>query len=342
MKEIVKQIEINKNINNINGVFSINDTKYFFKILNAREFIMEKNGYNELKKYYNVAEMIAYDIDNSLVMYKYNTTNKEGEGLLVDYYSKNDCIDEQFKNIFQKYYLVFNETIKKSSKGNCKIFFEDRLQTRLKNNLNNPLVKKYNTKILNINNKKVLLETTKLEANIYNYFENVKQEWCIISNADPNDLNICLDGSLFDYTAGGNVPLMCEFAVFACYTLIQGEYLALKYNKKAFKNHMNIMDKINCVQQIDNKIIHKPRNIRIEAFEYYAKNIVEPILSKINYKDWFHDFKNYFSMKLLAVFPFDNMEEKDILLSITYFNLIYKQKINNIDDLINFIKNLYE
>lgn len=341
MEEFVKLIDVYKNVNNTNGIFRIDKTKYFFKILNNEEFIMEKEGYNILKKYYNISKMIAYDEDNNLVMYKYNEINKDNEGLLTDYFRTREHIDNNFERVFKDYKKVFRKTITKTKKGNCNIFFEGRLNTRLKTNLENELVKKYEGKTLIINGNKVEIETLKLKDFIYQYFDNLKEEWCIISNGDPNELNICEDGSVFDYTASGYVPLMCEFAVLSWYTLIQGEYFSLKYNTKALKNHKKILERMNEITVKGNVITQKIRNIRFEAVEYYAKNIIEPILNKLDYKDWYIDFKNYFMMKLLAVFMFNNMEEMDVALILGYVNLLYKSDVNTIDELLKLLKQIF-
>lgn len=341
MEELIKQIDVYKNLNNINGIFRIGETKYFFKILNDDEFIMEKEGYDLLKAYYSISQMITYDKENNLVVYKYNEINKDNEGLLTDYFRKREHIDKDFEKVFKDYKKVFRKTITKTKKGNCKIFFEGRLHTRLKTNLENKLVKKYEGKTLIINGNTVKIETLKLKDSIYQYFNNLKEEWCIISNGDPNELNICEDGSVFDYTAGGYIPLMCEFAVLSWYTLIQGEYYSLKYNEKALKNHKKILERMNKVTVKDNAITQSIRDIRYEAVEYYAKNIIEPILNKLDYKNWYIDYKNYFAMKLLAVFIFNNISEVDVALIIGYFNLLYKNDVKTIDELLELLKQIF-
>ena len=146
---------------------------------------------------------------------------------------------------------------------------------------------------------------------------------------------------MFDYTASGYVPLMCEFAVFSWYTLIQGEYFSLKYNEKALKNHKKMLEKMNKVMIKDNIITQDIRNMRNEAVEYYAKNVIEPVLNKLDYQDWYTDFKNYFAMKLLAVFMFNNLDEKDVLLTLGYFNLLYKNDVKSIDELLKLLRQIF-
>ena len=74
----------------------------------------------------------------------------------------------------------------------------------------------------------------------------------------------------------------------------------------------------------------------------YIKKIIKPILEEISYNDWYEDFKNYFFMKLLAVYNYEEMNEKDILLALSYATLFYNKNFNNIDELIKFIESLGE
>ena len=338
----IKEIEYNKNINNTNGVFQIGCIKYFYKILNEKEFKMEKIGYDKLNKYYKLPRLISLDKKNKIVIYEYNEINKKNKGLLVDYFASNNFLTKEYYGILNEYKDVFDKTINYTKKGNCKIFFEDRLKTRLKKNIEYIKNLELDNKEYIFNGKKVIIKPLSINEDINNYFKKINKEWCVISNCDPNDLNICMDHTMFDYTGGGNVPLMSEFAVFTCYNLIQGEYLSLKYNKKAFKNHDNIYKYINKCNFKSNNINHKPRKIRIDAIEYYAKNIIAPILKKKEYVEWYNDFKNYFAIKLLAVFNFDKMNKKDIELSLCYMQLFYEAKINSINGLLKFIKKMYE
>lgn len=303
---------------------------------------MEQYGYKRMKKYYKVSKLIAIDDTSRMVMYEYNDLHRKNKGLLVDFFATKDSLNKEYYDLFTDYIHTFDKTIKYTKKGNCGIFFEKRLKTRLKNNIDYLKQLNIDNQVIILNNKKVEIKPLKITNNIHKYFKNLKNEWCVISNCDPNDLNICMDKMLFDYTGGGNVPLIAEFAVFTCYNLIQGEYLSLKYNKTAFKNHKKIYKKLNKCKINSNTIIHRPRNIRIDAIEFYAKKIVEPLLTRINYLNWYDDFKYYFVMKLLAVFQFNKMSRKDILLSLSYSQLFFEADINSVDDLISFIKTIYE
>lgn len=340
MNKYIKSISVNKNKNNTNGVFSISNTKVFYKQLNDLDYVREMEGYNILKKYYDVVDRYA-NIGNNIILYEYDNSIYKNHGLLVDYFSINNKLDNQFNIILKKYKEIFLKTIKYNKKGNCKMFFEERINTRLKNNANNEEFKELENKIVKFNNIEIKIENSKITKEIIKYFSNEKDTWNIISNADPNDMNIGINGKLFDYTAGGYVPLMCEFAVFTCYNLLQAEYLSLKYNKKAFKEHKKIYKCLNKNNSSKNKVVHTPRNIRIEAVLEYIDKVVKPILNEIKYNDWYNDFKNYLAMKVLAVYDYNKMNRKDILLSVVFLNIFYNKKINSLNELKNLIKNIY-
>ncbi len=343
---IIKEINTNINQNNINGSFSISNFKIFFKIQPQRETNLELEAYNLVTKHYKTSEKI-FDITDEIkgiIGYKYCNIVKKNSGLLVDFFADNLKLDASYINILQKYKEVFNKTIIKSEYNNCKILFDDRVEKRLKKNYQ-IIENKYIDKKYCLNGIEIFLyfeNVNNMHTVIKNYFRERQDTWNVVSQCDPNDLNICIDGTLLDYTAGGVVPLMGEFATFLCYNLIQSEYLALKYNKKAFKNHRNIYKYKNKVNVDKNNIRHSVRNIRIDAVEKYAKNIIEPLILKYNYDNWYRDFKIFLCMKLMAVLDFETLHKKDVLLSIGYAQMFFHKNIKNIDELLFFIKQIWE
>ena len=344
MQKYIEELTHNKNRNNVNGVFSIKNVKIFYKILNDSDYEKELVGYNILKNHYSVPlQYFKFSKNNTnIVGYEYNESVRKNEGLLVDYFSGHERLNSKYQDLLKIYHDVFADTIKYGEKGNCRMFFEDRLNTRLKNNISNKYIKDYNERIVNFNSTAIKIDNDSIYNDILQYFKMERKTWNIISNADPNDMNICIDGTFFDYTAGGYVPLMCEFAVFVYYNLVQGEYLSLKYNQNSFKEHKKIYKKIKKVKKLKNQLNHKPRDIRLNAVYNYIDIVVKPILEKLEYDDWYNDFKNYFAMKVLAVYNFNEMKKKDILLSICYLNLFYNNNFKKIEELKIFIEKIYK
>ncbi len=335
MKEIVKEIYSNHNQNNTNGVFMIDNKKIFYKILNNSLFESEITGYKKISKYYRTP-IKFFEISNrvrNIIGYEYNNNVGKNKGLLLDYFITRDKLDSLYYNIMNKYRDIFIISIKNTKKNSSKIFFEDRINTRLKDNYSNILIK--------------LSDRLKNDTNIDDIYKSVKKyyknsdrsKWCVISQCDPNDLNICIDGTIFDFTAGGYVPIMAEFATFFWYNLMQCEYLSPKYNFKAFREHKIIykkMKKYNFVEKKTLKIHIRP--IRLDAIIYYMEKVISPVISKIEYEDWYLDFKNYLAMKALAVFNFKDMKKFDIILTLKYLSLFYSLDFKNFKDFIIFIK----
>lgn len=332
MKKVVKELVENKNKNNINGVFEIANKKVFYKILNNLDFIKEIEGYDIISQYYKTPKQY-FKIKNNqknIVGYEYNESVAKNHGLLIDYFMENVRLDNHYYKILNNYKKVFLKTINLTSCSSCNIFFEDRINTRLKDNYNfilNHFKNKFNIK--------------PLYKSIRHYYKvnSKKEKWSIISQCDPNDLNICIDGTIFDYTAGGYVPIMAEFATFFWYNLIQCEYLSPKYNSKAFENHNNIYKNMIKNKFVNNKTLDiNISSMRLDAIIYYMEKVILPVLSKVNYENWYDDFKNYLAMKALAVFDFKEMRKKDICLTIKYLELFYLNDFDIFKEFINYMK----
>jgi len=339
---LIKQKYVNINRNNINGAFFIGDTGIFYKILTKEEYKQEIEAYDLIKKYYRVPQRYFNIANNNkyIVGYEYINNIDVNKGLLVDYFSNNDILTDKYYEIINIYASVFNNTICLGNYTNCKILFDNRLDNRFKANYNNKFLNSLNGKQIKINSQKCIINLDNIISNVKKYFEVKTPTFLVVSQCDPNDLNVCEDGMILDYTPGGYVPLMAEVATFFWYYLAQGEYLAVKYNKKAFNNHSNIKKRINKVTFSDDKVIHNFREIRRDAIILYMKKVTKPALEKVDFKDWYNEFKVFLAMKVMAVFDFDTMEEKDIILSIGYLQLFFDKNFENIDDFINYIEEL--
>jgi len=94
---MIKDIKINKNRNNINGVFSIKDKKFFYKILSLSDYENERAGYEIIKGMYPVANLIFNGIVNNnksgLLIYEFEETIGKNRGLLIDIFSNSNNYD---------------------------------------------------------------------------------------------------------------------------------------------------------------------------------------------------------------------------------------------------------
>jgi len=333
-----KEIKTNKNKNNTNGVFAIGEQKFFYKLLVIDEYKKELQGYNFLKEFYPVSNLIFYKELNTkygLLVFEYENSVDIKEGMLVELFSNSKTFNQdksKLVKILNLYKQVFLKSIKKTKENSCHVFFEDRIKSRIEKYYNKQFIEKYTNNDIELNSYSVLIDLDIILKSIKKYFSHDKNRWSVISQCDPNDLNIGVKPILFDYLAGGYNPLMAEFAVFFWYNLAQGSYLSPLYNG-SFADHKRIYKKLDKVIMNKNKITHKI-SVKRKAFiiEYIDKVLVPVVKKTEGYNDWYDDFKNYFAMKILAVFDVSKIKEKDTCLSLGYLQLFYNDlKIDSLE-----------
>lgn len=322
--------------------FSFGEDKFFLKILDKKNFIRENNGYMILSKHYPVSRLIyasPYVKRKGVLIFKYENTISKNKGLLVDQFAYEDELSKELINILNLYKKIFLKTLQKDHGKASDIFFKDRLRNRIPKYYSLQFTRKnFN---FSLNGNKISVSPNPIFKNVSRFFKNEDKKWCVVSQCDPNDLNIGIKPIIFDYTAGGLVPLMAEFATFFWYQLAQGSYLSLKYNKKAFIDHKEIYKKMDHVSVRGNKIKHIPSEMRLAFIEEYVKCIINPCFKKIppgDIDDWYEQFKNYLAMKIIGVFNVSKMSRKDQLLSMGYLQFFYNKNITHPDELLALIK----
>lgn len=347
---MIKNLRVNKNRNNTNGIFSIEDQKFFYKILCLDDYEKELNGYRIIKEEYPVANLIfngyIYNKKNGLLIFEYEKTIEKNHGLLVDVFSngKSYQADEGiFDCILKVYKKAFRNSFKKTCSKTSDVFFKDRIETRLKKYYKQNFFEE--TGGLNFIFKKREIrniELNKIISFLEKFLLNKKSEYCVLSQCDPNDLNIGIKPIVFDYLGGGYNPLMAEFAILFWYCIAQGNYFSVIYNENEYVDHPNIIKKIDRVTFRKGKLDHFPSRKRITFLINYIDRVINPLIKKMpdNY-DWYGDFKNYLAMRIISVFDVSAMEEKDKNLSLAYLDIFYNQiKINKTSQLKEVIKKL--
>lgn len=340
-----KQI-ININIKNIGGVLTLDNFNYFYKILYIEDYKKEIYGYEIIKKFFPVPNLVFKDINNSkgLLIYEYEKSVGFNKGLLVDLFIRDNMNNlKKQKKILILYKNVFLKTIKKTNKNSSKIFFEERINSRLKKFYNNKFIDKYDGLKIRFNNRQIVLNIKKIKENVEKYFSNNKKKWSVVSQCDPGDLNIGIKPVIFDYLGGGYNPIMAEFAVFFWYNIAQNNYFSPIYNKNTFVNHPRIFNKLDKVELSADRLNHKINNKRKLFLFNYIDNVLAPTLKETSgYDDWYEDLKNYLAMRILCVFNVAKMERKDLLLSLVYLEIFYNnQNIFKLSDLKKMVDEIY-
>ncbi len=322
------------------GIIKLDKEKLFYKVLNKKDFNSELAGYKALSNHYLVPKLLSYikiNKDSYCMFFKREISVGLEKGLLVDLFASKNKLDKDFFKIIKLYREVFLKTLNQTKQISCNIFFSDRVNSRLPKYYNKIFLnKKF---IFSLNGKGVNMKLGDTVKEIRKYFKRKISYWSVISQCDPSDLNIATKPVVFDYTAGGHVPIMAEFATFFWCQLFHGNYSALKYNPKSFTDHRAIYKRIDKVVMKKDKIIHMPMKLKKEFLEMYIKEVIDPSFYKIgNYPDWFTDFKNFLAMRIIGVYNISKMDKKDMLLTLGYLSIFYNAKdIKKPEDLLKLI-----
>ena len=330
----------NCNKRNTNGAFFVSGYQFFYKILRKKDFEKEKAGYHHIKKHYTVPRLLysKCDYEKGILLYEYNLNLNDNCGLLVDYFAKTNTLDDTFFQILDNYYAVFKKTLALRMTKSVDVFFKDRIPLKLECYLEQKFISKYNHIKMFINGQLVEYSLRNIIEEIKAFFSIRDRTYTVVSQCDPNDLNICEDGMILDYLGGGFTPLMAEFATYLWFNLAQSEYLSLLYNPESYLLHGDIQQHIRQIRIHDELAFEfRVRDIRKEAIFQYIELIIKPLLENLDFASWYVEFKNYIAMKILSVFDLRTMKEEDVLLSLAYLGLFYRSNFTKIEDLKNFI-----
>ena len=197
------------------GIIKLGKDELFYKILNEKDFNSEVVGYKALLNHYPVPKLLSYikiNKDSYCMLFKREISVGVEKGLLVDLFASKKKLEKDFLKIIKLYREVFLKTLNQTKYISCNIFFSDRVNGRLPKYYNKVFLNKKFSFSLNGKGVNIKLEDSIKE--IQKYFKRKIFFWSVISQCDPSDLNIAIKPIVFDYTAGGNVPIMAEFATF--------------------------------------------------------------------------------------------------------------------------------
>lgn len=348
-------IHINIQNFSINGIAIYNNEKCFFKIVDEEYFIKEINGYLiSYKKIPTMEIMFTKRLFNSkkyLVAYTFDDNIKKSAGLLNDVLVENDLKNnisqfakKKIKKILSMYNDIYSSPKEYYSYCPSNIFFVDRIYTRLQKwYINSKRIKKT---VIYYNNEKFLLSEILNETFMY-FKDNIRtKKQCVLTQGDPNTLNISTKPCLFDLATAGYNPIMGELAITIVSTLIYDNYFCPKYHPQSYFFHENAIEQY---QYFEPKLIYKKSkntiniqsnivtsNIRKKYILDYLKMLEDNNIS-IN-----EEIKYYILMRLLCVFDVKKMESIDYYYSLFMVCYFYKNIDNDFYNSIRRIVNEME
>lgn len=326
-----------KTITTLKGEYFIikdDNGKLLFKKHLTKSIENEVNGYNSIKDIYNVPKLLSFDFAKNEIIYEYNDNlyNKTlHKGLFGDIDFDMNKIINSITQGFEHYELLKEDI----STDSC--FFQGRV----------PNVEKY----LNLNSKsynkiiicnQIALPSFKMVVkNIINGISKNQTVPVIISQGDPTDLNISINGMISDFEVSGKNSLINEIAIFiGCY-VVNCYYYYIKYINSPHKYYTdtlkNMSQFINCdYKETKNAIFVNfsrllPHKIKEFILTYLYK------IKSMNIID--NDFLigPYIAMRMISPINIDTVNnEKDKYLLFSLAGL-FEQEYNTLDKIIEFI-----
>ena len=165
---------------------------------------------------------------------------------------------------------------------------------------------------------------------MFRYFEkniHTKHE-CVLTQGDPNTLNVSMKPCFFDLATAGYNPIIGEIAITIISTLIYDNYFCPKYHAKAYFLHEKAIEQYNYFKP--NLSCKRNKNIikinsNIVTSKIRKKYILDylDILKKNNILIE-EEIKYYIIMRLLCIFNITKMDNLDFYYSLFLVSYFYK------------------
>lgn len=317
--------------NSTNGIIRKGYQKFFFKMLNKKEFETELRGYSEVQTSLPTNKIIKiYEYETyNITIYEYEKTISNNKGLLNDLFVKNDMklnknSEKVIEKVIKKYEENFKTTIKRENYPMEK-FFASRIEPRLEKWYCDETRFRYKIKIDEMESK----TTNEIIEETIAFFKLKNKYECAITQGDPNTLNIGTKPVFFDFATAGYNPIIAEFSTIFCSVIIADAYFCPKYHKESYYNHEKVFENVeefgpNIQYEIDDieKVITIKSNLKTSQIRVnFIKRYIE-MLENLNIKIE-KEMRYFLIMRILCVFNIKEMEEKDYYYSIYMIHYLY-------------------
>jgi hypothetical protein len=289
------------------------------KTLPIEMYAREIDAYDVIAQFYPVAQRLDHQQQSSTtgrILYEY-----------IDVYSDNSLLNrlllsdnfqrQDIAPVIAMYRKAFTQTLHSDAGTAASFFFEDRVEPRLLgwypagSSALQP-------QIITVNGRPIVTNARAIIEDACTYFNRSdNQRLCVISQGDPHELNLS-SRRIFDYAAGGAVPLMAEFALTFWYEVVQAGRLSAVYDTDSYlfvANDVQLADVVN-YSDATGEIRHHPLRSRLYYLDQYVDEVIMPLLPKTY--PWQAEFNAHLSMRALCVFKLDSLAEVDQKLVLAY------------------------
>lgn len=321
------------------GIFGVytysSGRKVFFKQCNY-SIQDEINGYNQIKKFYSLPKRYYYNFSTNTIIYEYvdNLFNKTlHQGLYENIEFSFDTIINVLTQPFQNLTLV-----NKLDCVNSKFFKQRTYYIEEYLNLSQPLFKKN----LIIDGENVGTFYTILNS-IKSTIVQDKKVYGIISQGDPTDLNIGINGEITDYEVSGINSAVGEISIFLGCFILNSYYFYIKYVNSPHKLYTKTLEKfkhfINPIYNIDKE------NLYISLKNFIPdknKQLILAYLEKLeNIKELINNenLGKYIAFRFISPVNLKDVTDEKDLITLIYITSKF-EKITSIKEIIKFIKEI--
>ena len=314
------------------GVTELDNIKCFYK---KSDYIdQELNGYNMIKDLYNVPNIIKREIDVIYYEYKkdlYNNTLHDCFYNKFIYHLNIDKILSQYENNLRNIVKIDEKDSRNSMYFNGKV---NELKHIAKDDI--IYVKfKYRENIICV--KDIIKETIA-------FLSHPKIVYAFLSQGNPTDTNISINGVIGDFESAGYNSLLGEISTCVVSFLTHGAYFYPKYLKENYQHRKKMVykyykyePKISYNRKHDYIVLNSVMFNIPRGNKKFLKKYLEMYNNILKYdqKEELNKYlKYYLIIKLFTSLKFEHLQRDDkfyILSYIVYFYL----SVNSLDDLIN-------
>lgn len=331
----------NENNGNLTLIQNIKDSRYFIKICTLKEYRKELMGYKAISHAYPVASLAHHyiDKDHGILIFDHESSIDNNRGLLADFFSNQDGSTNDIEMLITMFRNVFTTFTRIDMGTSANAFYRDRAQARIPTFYPREFLNEVDGKGLILNGEAVSIRLSEILASVQNYFTKNKLLPCILSQADPSDLNLGLKPIVFDYANGGWNPLISELASQFWFCLILSNYLAPTYNPCPYANHSAVFHNLGKVNLQGINLDHTISPARKTFLTQYIEDVIMPAMSCTpEYSNWYEDFRHFLAMRILGIFNVSTMNYMDQYICLAYLEkYFWNTSITSPKDLIKSI-----